>query len=80
MFKKITINLENGKKFVIDAAKNSKENVYIRSATLNGKKYNANFITHSDLVNGGVLKLEMSSVPNENRGLEKADKPFSLSK
>ena len=80
MFKKITINLENGKKFVIDAAKNSEENIYIKSATLNGKNYNANFIKHSDLVNGGILKLEMSSVPNVNRGLEKTDKPFSLSK
>lgn len=78
MFKKITLNLENGKKFTIDAAANSPENVYIKSATLNGKTYTANFIRHSDLVNGGTLKLEMTSQPELSRGLAAADQPFSL--
>jgi predicted alpha-1,2-mannosidase len=80
MFKKITLNLENGKKFVIDAAANDKDNVYIQSASLNGKTYTKNFITHKDLLNGGTLKLEMGSKPNEQRGLGADDKPFSLTK
>ncbi len=80
MFKKITLNLENGKKFVIDAAANDKEHIYIQSASLNGKTYTKNFITHSDLLNGGTLKLEMSSKPNEQRGLGVDDRPFSLTK
>jgi predicted alpha-1,2-mannosidase len=80
MFKKITLNLENGKKFVIDAAANDKDNVYIQSASLNGKTYTKNFITHNDLLNGGTLKLEMGSKPNEQRGLSVDDKPFSLTK
>ncbi|RZL17921.1 MAG: glycoside hydrolase family 92 protein, partial [Pedobacter sp.] len=80
MFKKISINLENGKKFVVDAPLNDKDNVYIQSATLNGKPYTKNYITHSDLIKGGVLKLEMSNKPNEQRGLSADDKPFSLTK
>jgi len=80
MFKKITINLENGKKFVIDAAANTKDNVYIQSASLNGKVYTKNFLNHSDLVKGGTLKLTMSSKPNEKRGLSLEDRPFSLTK
>lgn len=80
MFKKITLNLENGKKFVIEAPANDKNNVYIQSATLNGKAYTKNFITHADLTNGGILKLEMSNKPNEQRGLQEEDKPFSLTK
>jgi predicted alpha-1,2-mannosidase len=80
MFKKITLNLENGKKFVIDASANDKDNVYIQSASLNGKIYTKNFITHTDLLNGGTLKLEMGSKPNEQRGLGADDKPFSLSR
>ncbi|MES2428576.1 MAG: GH92 family glycosyl hydrolase [Bacteroidota bacterium] len=80
MFKKITLNLENGKKFVIDAAANDKDHVYIQSATLNGKNYTKNFITHNDLLNGGVLKLEMSDKPNEQRGIGADDKPFSLTR
>lgn len=78
MFKKITINLENGKKFIIDAGDNSKENVYIKSATLNGKSYNRNFIKHSDLTNGGILKLEMGRRPLKSRGIDRMDYPFSL--
>lgn len=78
MFKKTTINLENGKRFIIEAPDNSAKNVYIKSATLNGKTYTRNFITHQDLINGGTLKLEMSIRPDLNRGLLKADKPFSL--
>ncbi|MGY4386366.1 putative alpha-1,2-mannosidase [Pedobacter sp. UYP24] len=80
MFKKITLNLENGKKFIIEAPANDKDHVYIQSATLNGKAYTKNYITHADLTNGGVLKLEMSKKPNENRGLLPEDKPFSLTK
>ena len=80
MFKKISINLENGKKFVVDAPLNDKDNVYIQSATLNGKPYTKNYITHSDLIKGGVLKLKMSNKPNEQRGLSADDKPFSLTK
>ncbi|MGF7080733.1 GH92 family glycosyl hydrolase [Mucilaginibacter sp. UYCu711] len=80
MFKKITLNLENGKKFVIDAAANDKDHVYIQSASLNGKTYTKNFITHNDLLNGGTLKLEMGDKPNEQRGLGADDRPFSLTK
>lgn len=80
MFKKVTINLENGKKFIIEAPNNSKENVYISKAAFNGKPYGKNFITHADINKGGVLKLEMSNKPNMQRGLAEDDKPFSLSK
>lgn len=79
MFRKITINLENGKKFIIEAPENSPKNVYIKSAVLNGKIHTANFIRHSDLLKGGLLKLEMSATPEITRGLAESEKPFSLS-
>jgi predicted alpha-1,2-mannosidase len=80
MFKKTTLNLENGKKFVIEAPANDKDHVYIQSASLNGSTYTKNFLIHTDLLNGGVLKLEMSDKPNQQRGLGVDDKPFSLTK
>jgi predicted alpha-1,2-mannosidase len=80
LFKKMTIALENGNKFIVDANNNSKTNVYIQSATLNGKPYTHNFITQADIMNGGVLHLEMGDKPNLTRGLAVGDKPFSLSK
>lgn len=79
-FKKITINLENGKKFIINASGNSDENVYIQSATLNGAAFTRNYITHQQILNGGMLNLEMSKTANKSRGLTADDKPFSLSK
>jgi predicted alpha-1,2-mannosidase len=78
LFKKITINLENGKKFIIQAPYNSKENVYIKSATLNGKTFTKTFLKHSEITNGGLLKLEMDDKPAKSRGLSVEDKPFSL--
>ena len=80
LFKKITITLENGKKFTVEANNNSSRNVYIQSATLNGKPYTHNWISHADLMNGGVLHFEMGDEPALNRGLAEDDKPFSLSK
>lgn len=80
MFKKITLNLENGKQFIINAAANNKDNVYIQSASLNGKTYTKNFLNHNDLVKGGTLKLTMSNQPNLKRGLAAEDRPFSLTK
>lgn len=80
VFQKATITLENGNKFVIEAANNNQENVYIQNATLNGAPLNRNYIKYSDIANGGVLHLEMSATPNKNRCTDKEAAPFSLSK
>ena len=79
VFKKVTITMEDGKKFVIEANNNSPQNVYIQSATLNGTVYTHNWITYADITNGGVLHFDMGNMPNKMRGLNTADKPFSLS-
>ncbi|HTN19656.1 MAG TPA: GH92 family glycosyl hydrolase [Pelobium sp.] len=78
VFKKATITLENRKKFIIQADNNSKDNVYIQSAKLNGEVFEHNFITYKDIINGGILHFEMGAQPNKSRGINNADKPFSL--
>ena len=78
--RKATITMEDGKKFVIEAKGNSKDNVYIQNATLNGKRHTRNYIHYSDIVNGGVLELQMGNQPEKTRGTAKEDRPFSLSK
>ena len=80
VFNKVTISMEDGKQFIIEANNNSKQNVYIQSATLNGNAYTHNWITYGDIKQGGTLHFEMGSQPNKTRGLANADKPFSLSK
>lgn len=79
-FRKTTITMEDGKKFVIEAKGNSKDNVYIQNATLNGKRHTRNYIHYSDILNGGVLELQMGNQPEKTRGTAKEDRPFSLSK
>ncbi len=79
VFKKLTITLEDGKKFVIEANNNSKKNVYIQSATLNGKNYTHNYLLHKNITQGGVLHFEMASKPAMERGIKEEDKPFSVS-
>ncbi len=80
VFSKTTITLEDGKKFIIEAKNNNKDNVYIQSATLNGETYNHNWLRYSDIVNGGVLNFDMGNMPALTRGLAEDDKPFSLTK
>lgn len=79
VFKKVTITLENGRQLVIKANNNSSTNVYIQQARLNGVAYSKNYITHADIVNGGLLEFDMAASPNTMRGTRKSDRPFSLS-
>lgn len=80
VFPKVTLTLENGKKFTVVAHNNSDKNVYIQSATLNGQPFTHNFIHHADIMNGGTLVLEMGEEPAMQRGISASDRPFSLSK
>ncbi len=75
---KAIIDLQNGKTFTIEVNNSSKENIYINNIVLNGKPYNKLFITHSDIMKGGILEIEMSSAPNEN--IMNYKKPTSMSK
>ncbi|WP_179091224.1 GH92 family glycosyl hydrolase [[Flexibacter] sp. ATCC 35208] len=80
VFNKTTIILENGKQFVIEANNNSMKNVYIKSATLNGQVLTKDWLSHTDITNGGILHLEMSDQPERSRGIAITDRPFSLTK
>jgi len=80
IFDKVTLHLSNGKKVNIQTKDNSDTNRYIQDMKWNGKKYTKNFLNHSELVKGANLVLDMGSEPNKNRGVNKADLPFSLSK
>jgi len=78
LFKKVTLNLENGKQFIISAPQNSDENLYIQSASLRSIPYEKNYINHADILKGGVFQFNMSNAPNYKRGIKASDKPFSM--
>jgi predicted alpha-1,2-mannosidase len=77
LFPELRFNLENGKSFVIKARGVSKENIYIQSATLNGRPYRFSYLTHKDLLNGGELAFQMGPKPNPAWGSGAADVPAS---
>ncbi|NWJ50193.1 MAG: glycoside hydrolase family 92 protein [Bacteroidetes bacterium] len=79
LFKKVTLHLENGKTFVVNAPNNNPSTRYIQKAMLNGKEYTKNFITHQDLLRGGKFDLQMSTTPNKTKGTKKEDLPYSYS-
>ena len=74
LFDKITIHIDKryngGKPFVIKTVNNSKKNVYIQSATLNGKPLTKPRLPFTDVVKGGELILKMGNKPNEKWGVE----------
>ncbi|MFT6919228.1 MAG: putative alpha-1,2-mannosidase, partial [Cognaticolwellia sp.] len=45
---------------------NNKTNIYIQSAKFNGKSLNKLALTHSQIVAGGTLELEMAAQPNKS--------------
>lgn len=76
-FEKVTINLENGKQFVIKANNLSSANYYIQSATLNGKSYGASFLKHEAIMKGGELNFAMGNQPNKEWGVGKKNEPVT---
>ncbi|HPE77364.1 MAG TPA: GH92 family glycosyl hydrolase [Draconibacterium sp.] len=78
LFNSAEIALTDGKSFKIIAENNSQENLYIQSATLNGKPYTKSFITHKEIMNGGELVLKMGNTPNPEFGADMEDRPKSI--
>lgn len=75
----LKLNLPNGKAIEIRAHGVSDKKCYVKSLKWNGRTYDKMYITHKDLLQGGVWDFEMSATPNRHRGLLKEDKPYSLS-
>lgn len=73
-FKEISISLENGKTFTIQARNLSEKNQYIKDLYLNNKPLNRLFITYDDIIKGGKLIFDMTEKPQNDR-LNKYEKP-----
>ena len=63
LFTRSTIRLEGGKSFVISAPQASEANLYVTAARLNGKPLDRAWLTHDEIVKGGVLDLDMGPKP-----------------
>ena len=68
VFTSVKMLLSNGKIFEIKANNASPENKYIQSARLNGKELNQAWFNHSDIMDGGLLEVEMGPTANKSWG------------
>ncbi|WP_316816422.1 GH92 family glycosyl hydrolase [Pedobacter nyackensis] len=79
LFKQVVLTLENGKKVTIKTENNKEGNYYVDNMTFNGQVWTKNWLEHSALQKGGTINFRMSAKPNVKRGVNNADRPYSLS-
>ena len=76
---KATIHLDpryhQGRTFTLIAENNSPRNMYVQSATLNGKPLTRSWFSHAELAAGGKLVLKMGPKPNPAWGQRVDDRP-----
>jgi predicted alpha-1,2-mannosidase len=68
VFDETNIQLPGGRSVHIKAINNSAANKYIQSVKWNGKPYPLTYITHSDLLKGGILEFTMGPQPASQWG------------
>jgi len=61
--KSAVLKLENGKTLNIEAIDQSDKNVYVKKVVVNGKTLDRNYITHTEIMNGGKITFYMSERP-----------------
>jgi hypothetical protein len=77
LFDEVRFRLENGNTFVVKALNQSPRNVYVQSATLDGRPHTKSFITHADIMRGGELVFTMSDRPDTRWGAGAGDSPVA---
>ncbi len=65
MLEEAVIQLPGRKTFTVKAPRKEDNEVYICSMKLNGEKYTKNYITHQDIMKGGILEFVMTASPGK---------------
>ncbi len=78
LFERATIRLENGKHFEIVARGGGGSRFFVQSARLNGRPLQRSFVTHEEIMAGGVLEFELGPEPNRRWGARLQDRPVSV--
>lgn len=69
LFRKVTLDLPNGKSLVIETINNSRESKYVQSLKFNGKEITNSWMPRSELAAGGHLVFTMGAEPNTSWGI-----------
>ncbi|MFV5693510.1 GH92 family glycosyl hydrolase [Flavobacterium sp. LT1R49] len=79
-FDKITLHIGKGKTLIINAKGASSGNNFIQNLKINGTGYDKTYLSHFDMMDGGILDFKMDKQPNKSWGASSTNSPFSLSK
>jgi predicted alpha-1,2-mannosidase len=80
LFGEVTIDIGKNRTFIVRAENNSHNNIFIQSATLNGKSINRTWISQKEITDGGILIFRMGPEPNTQWGIRLEDAPPSMSR
>lgn len=64
VFEEISVDVGNGRQFRIICRDYSPDHMYVQSAKLDGEDWNRSWISHEDIMDGGVLELTMGRYPS----------------
>ena len=67
-FKKVSVEVGNGKVFTVETVRNNPNEFYINHIEHDGQSYPYSYITYKDIMNGGQFKFFMGSKPNKSFG------------
>jgi predicted alpha-1,2-mannosidase len=76
LFERSIVDLSSGRAFVVEARGTSAENLYVQSATLNGRALERSWLRHEEVAAGGRLVLRMGASPS---AWGQGDRPPSMS-
>ena len=68
---------EPARRFVITTENNSRENIYIQQAELNGRPWPFSYIPYGEIVRGGSLHFVMGPTPNRAFGSAPSHRPYN---
>ena len=77
IFKRAVINLQNGKKWIINSVNNSPDHFYVRSKMLNNESYRKTWVEHSTLLKGGEMTFVMDNTPALDPFMDTGAEKFS---
>ena len=80
LFGKVVLHLENGNEVTLTADGNSPEHRYITAMTMDGRKYDRNYLKYVDLLDGADIEFSMSDTPDKSRGTSSEARPYSFSR
>ena len=75
LFDRAEVALPDGKSFEIRALRSDSSDIFIQSVSLNGHILDKSFITHRQLMAGGVLEITLGSEPHPSWGVAEEWRP-----